>query len=183
MTKFRGQVGDGVSSTNDTVRSVSPVAFRERLIHRLNTARTISQSPQLNSSPQEISDLENEKMGGSKASNSKLCLKDSREGKHAKWKFVRQKSQKMLNAFTSSSDGEKINRKNLPNSDPSSLETNATHTNLSSATTSILMHDFNLALSEYRSEVKENVSQLDTKINRLEDVIMDLRKQLMEKKN
>ncbi len=40
--------------------------------------------------------------------------------------------------------------------------------------TSSMMHDFNLSMSEYRSEIREDIAQLDSKINRLETILLQL---------
>ena len=198
VTKFRGQINDGASSANDTVRSGSPTsagAFREKLINRLSAARNASQQQLALTGPSNGEATIAEANETSEApttpatttTTTRRSFKDKSaggSGTGTKWKFVRQKSQQMLHALTSPDEKQKsledagitMTASKPPRPKPALpvKPASSASSTTSSVVASSMMHDFNLAMSEYRTEIKDNIAQLDAKINRLESVILAL---------
>ena len=210
VTKFKGQLSDSLSSANDSSGHASTTivnstsqnnnnVMREKLVSRLNGAKSISQVGNL---------MEAASVGPKVSLVSSSSVNSSSNGANGnRWKLVRQRSQQMLQAFTStnpaaSNDLEgpnspspnhhviEISRPesattsaqvhqnvNLRNVQPSQTDGSEVATS-SSAVASTMMHDFNLSMSEYRTEIRENIMQLDAKISRLENVIVNLSEKL-----
>ena len=112
-----------------------------------------------------------------------------------KWKFMRQKSQQMLavlspstiNPATTGTSGlgsespgpSELSPGPTPTSPLAMFQGSAPPTPLAPpGSTAPLLREFNEALNEYRSEIRDNIAQLDAKINRLEVVMNELSEQL-----
>lgn len=98
---------------------------------------------------------------------------NSLEHKGQKWRLMRQKSQQMLKnlapqptAATEPTEPLAAPPAVAPQPPAAVMPNAAVATNI--------MHDFNLSMSEYRSEIRENIAHLDAKINRLEAAILNL---------
>lgn len=98
---------------------------------------------------------------------------NSLEHKGQKWRLMRQKSQQMLKnlapqptAATEPTEPLAATSAVAPQPPAAVMPNAAVATNI--------MHDFNLSMSEYRSEIRENIAHLDAKINRLEAAILNL---------
>jgi len=95
--------------------------------------------------------------------------KAAKESGGKKWKFVRQKSQQMLSALSSKENHNNEDQQPLVQSQQQQSPQQPT-----AVASSMMMHDFNLSMSEYRSEIRDNIAHLDAKISRLESVILRL---------
>ena len=201
VNKFRGQISDGLSSTSENVRCASPRLLREHLINRLSSAKTMSAITNINNNnnsgggdtatasnipPASTSastsapiavhsatnvrtvEVRNRGQAAAAATAQRSNSLDHKGGQ--KWRLMRQKSQKMLKNIS-------------PTPTATVSEATAATTSGGGSSSSVvpdaavatnIMHDFNLSMSEYRSEIRENIAHLDEKINRLEAAIRNL---------
>lgn len=195
VTKFKGQINDGASSTNDSAGtpqtaippSVAPGSATERVATATRIARTRAGTPDA-AAPQPVrapaiavvssdadatatpmmTPLEKKRsleVGGVGAVRQSSLRKDTTG--YSRWRTMgnnnNQRSQPGLNASPSFND-------------QTSAAASAAESQQQSApvVASTMMHDFNLSMSEYRTEMKDNIGQLNDKINKLENVILKL---------
>ncbi len=184
VNKFKGQISDGASSNGTGRSSPQPQPLRERLLTRLTSAKSVPAAGgggggvggalehQQAGEPAPADAEQGGGGGGGGVGVGGGGVGGRRAG--SKWKFVRQKSQQMLNALNGSESaagdggagGGGGAGANIPGSvaAPAAAATTvaaATARTLSSppsqspsAVASSMMHDFNLSMSEYRAEIR-----------------------------
>ena len=200
VTKFKGRISDGISSTNETVRSNSFVARgtadngnkpAAAAARKKSTTGATATTPAIAVSSSEEATTNNNNNGQPASAYNKedrpkrsFDLR-SRTVDGTKWS----KQKKSDQAATSKSSGEAKTATSSSSSSTTAAPTAAaasaagtgapsSSSAASSSVASTMMHDFNLSMSEYRTEMKDNIAHLNDKINKLESVILELSEKL-----
>ncbi len=201
INKFKSQISDGQSSSNDTVHSFSASSgrniIRDRLLRQFGNqnsrvssgaaatrvmAHIMEDEKGPQSQPQQQQPEEGSKDTGSRwkrlakrASSQNLLASSSAAAAAAVPVVEVVEADKDDPEEVKSADRKKRGAPYLVKSNPTwARPSTSSASTPPSALASTMMHDFSLSMSEYRGEMNENMGRLNDKINRLEGVITNL---------